>query len=388
MARDQSSNAAPVTPAAAELAPVKPSPSEQDTPSAPIPAAPKDTNSAPTPAASANTNSSDTAPEPGMLVTNNLMPTNQVEQLREFQHQLEIARTARREKNCKLAAGILVGLLQTNAPPELMRPALFELALVNQDDNQLVKAQRIFAQFVQTYPEDPSVPEILLRQGLLYRQMGVNALAISKFYAVMSSALNLKLGEIAYYQTLVLRAQTEIADTFYLEARYEEASDYFGRLLKAGAAEVDKPEIHYKLVRSLYCLTNYVETISQAQVFLGLYPESPELPEVRFLLASTLKKLGRNADAMKQVLLLLQSQQEIAKKNPESWIYWQRRAGNEIANQLYKEGDNLDALEIYLNLAEPGQVPGVATSHLVPDRVDLRTAPAVAEGHGGLPPRH
>jgi tetratricopeptide (TPR) repeat protein len=49
---------------------------------------------------------------------------------------------------------------------------------------------------------------------------------------------------------------------------------------------------------------------------------------------------------------LLQSQQEIAGKDPETWAYWQRRAGNEIANQLYKEGDYLDALEIYLSLAE------------------------------------
>ncbi len=55
---------------------------------------------------------------------------------------------------------------------------------------------------------------------------------------------------------------------------------------------------------------------------------------------------------MQQVLLLLQSQEENVSKNPEVWVYWQRRAGNEIANQLYKEGDYLDALQIYQSLAE------------------------------------
>ena len=60
---------------------------------------------------------------------------------------------------------------------------------------------------------------------------------------------------------------------------------------------------------------------------------------------------------MKQVLLLLQSQEENVRKNPESWIYWQRRAGNEIANQLYKEGDYLNALEIYLNLSDLDKSP-------------------------------
>ncbi len=192
----------------------------------------------------------------------------------------------------------------------------------------------------------------MLRQGLLYRQMGINTLAVSKFYAVMSTALKLKLDNMEYYKKLVLQAQVEIADTYYLEGKYLEGADFFGRLLKADAPRLNKPQIQFKLIRSLSCLTNHAETIAKAQVFLELYPDSVDVPEVRFLLASTLKKLGRNQDSMKQVLLLLQSQEDNVKKNPETWIYWQQRAGNEIANQLYKEGDNLNALEIYLNLAD------------------------------------
>jgi tetratricopeptide (TPR) repeat protein len=60
---------------------------------------------------------------------------------------------------------------------------------------------------------------------------------------------------------------------------------------------------------------------------------------------------------MKQVLLLLQSQVDNARKEPETWIYWQQRAGNEIANQLYKEGDYINALEIYLHLAGLNKTP-------------------------------
>jgi tetratricopeptide (TPR) repeat protein len=67
--------------------------------------------------------------------------------------------------------------------------------------------------------------------------------------------------------------------------------------------------------------------------------------------------MGRNADAMQQVLLLLQSQQENVSKDPETWAYWQRRAGNEIANQLYKEADYLNALQIYLSLVQLDQSP-------------------------------
>ena len=277
--------------------------------------------------------------------------------LQKLQVQLDLGREQRRQKSTALAAQTLTGLLEADAPAEIKRLALFELALVAQDDNKLVLAERIFGQYLHSYSEDPSAPEVLLRQGLIYRQMGVNTLAISKFYAVMSTALKLKLENMDYYKKLVLQAQIEIADTYYQEGKYEEAADFFNRLLKSGNPELDQIQTQYKLVRSLSYSTNNAETIAQAQIFLNLYTNAAEVPEVRFFLASSFKKLGRNNDAMKQVLLLLQSQQDNVHKNPEVWTYWQQRAGNEIANQLYKEGDYLSALEIYLSLAELDKSP-------------------------------
>jgi tetratricopeptide (TPR) repeat protein len=148
-----------------------------------------------------------------------------------------------------------------------------------------------------------------------------------------------------------LQAQTEIADTYYLQGKYAEASDYLARLLKLESTELNKPQILYKLVRSLYYQERLVEVVAQAQFFLKNHTNSVELPEVRFLLADTLKKQGHTREAMQQVLLLLQAQEQASRRNPENWIYWQQRTGNEIANQLYKEGDYVNALEIYLNLS-------------------------------------
>jgi tetratricopeptide (TPR) repeat protein len=309
----------------------------------------------------ASTNT-DSAPEPGQLPvpsglnTSDAATTN-VNQLQQFQILLDLGRQQRRDKDLALAAKTLVSILESNAPTELKRPALFELALVSQDDGKFLKAQQIFAQYMHIYPNDPSVPEVLLRQGLIYRQMGVNALAVSKFYAVMSTALKLKLDNMEYYKKLVLQAQIEIADTYYLEGEFEESADFFTRLLKSGAPELNKPQIEFKRIRSLSFLTNQTDTIAKAQTFLELYTNSSDVPEVRFMLASSLKKIGRNREAMKQVLLLLQSQQENVRKNPETWIYWQQKAGNDIANQLYKEGDYIDALQIYLGLADLDHSP-------------------------------
>jgi tetratricopeptide (TPR) repeat protein len=304
------------------------------------------------------------APDAGTMIStsSNLMQgasTNVAKEAAEryFQVQLDLASRQRHEKTPALAAQTLIHILETNAPSEFKRKALFELALATQDNNDVVKAQQVFAQYLQLYPDDPSAPEVLLRQGLLFRQIGVNTLAISKFYSVMSTALKLRLDNIEYYKNLVLQAQTEIADTYYVEGQFNESADFYTRLLKGDSPALNKQQIEFKLIRSLSYLTNQNETISRAQKFLERFPDCADVPEARFDLASAYKAVGRNSDALRQVMLLLQSQEANARANPELWIYWQRRAGNEIANQLYKEADYLDALQIYENLAAMDTAP-------------------------------
>jgi tetratricopeptide (TPR) repeat protein len=305
------------------------------------------------------------APDLGSMTSSNMMQAihtnNTGEELEHyFQMQMDLAIRQRHDKSPALAAQTLINILETNAGPEFKRKALFELALATQDNNDFVKAQQVYAQYLQRYPEDPSAPEVLLRQGLLFRQMGVNTLAISKFYSVMSTALKLRLDNMDYYKNLVLHAQTEIADTYYFQGQFVESSDFYTRLLKADSPSLNKQQIEFKLIRSLSYLTNQeqtLQTISRSQKFLERFPDCPDVPEVRFILASTYKTVGRNSDALKQVLLLLQSQQENARSNPELWVYWQRKAGNQIANQLYKEADYLDALQIYQNLAALDPAP-------------------------------
>ena len=157
----------------------------------------------------------------------------------EFAHQVQMGTQQRIDGNYDLAAKMLVNVLQTNAPPELQRRALLELAQVAQDHGEWVKAQQVYSQYLHRYPEDETVPAVLLRQGLLDRKMGINAMGYTKFYAVMSSALKLRLGDINYYKGLVLQAQIEIAETYYQDGKYEDFADFFGRILKSDAPVSD-----------------------------------------------------------------------------------------------------------------------------------------------------
>ena len=270
----------------------------------------------------------------------------------EYQTQLDLARQQRREKNAPRAISLLVKLLEGDAPVGFKRPALYELALAHHEDRQLVRAQQIFAQYLKLYDDDPMTPEIFLRQGMIFREMGVATLAIGKFYAVMTSALNLQQDKIDYYKTLVLHAQTEIADTYFQQASFTQAADFYQRLLKLSGTELNRPQIQFKLIRSLAQLERHLEAIGQGKALVSRHPDAPEVPETRYQIAMSLKALNRNSEALQEVLALLQTQQSVAANDPANWAYWQQRTGNEIANHFYKENDNLNALVIYQNLAQ------------------------------------
>lgn len=246
----------------------------------------------------------------------------------------------------------LLTLLVKSVPEEIQKQALYELAVVAEGENDLPRAESILAQYLEHWPGDVRTPEILLRQGQVFRQMGLNTLALGKFYSVMTVALSLKDDQLKYYQHLVLQAQVEIAETHYLMGQFDEAADFYSRLLKHTDTTLNRPLAQFRLVRSLAIAKHTQEAIGAAQDFLAQYPDDPEEPEVRYYLAQALETSGQNGEALRQVLFFLQQEKAATKDQPAVWSYWQQRVGNEIANQLYTEGDYVKALEVYISLAK------------------------------------
>jgi TolA-binding protein len=289
--------------------------------------------------------------------TNKLSDLGKIPPTVKFQTALETARKLRETKDLKRAEHAFIQLLEGRAPEEIKRVALLDLGGVMQEEKEFSKAQQLYSEYVRRYEKDPAVPEILLRQGYVYRQMGVPLLALSKFYAVISTCLNLKLDELEYYQKLVLRAQAEIAETYFLSGKYTEAADYLNRLLRLDNPDLERAEILFKLLKCYSSTGKNAELTASAHLFLEKYPDHTEAPEARFLLASALKKLGRNEEALQEIATLLQAEHDNSKSDPKQWLYWQQRAGNEIANQLYREGDLVNALQIYQLLADLNKSP-------------------------------
>ena len=269
-----------------------------------------------------------------------------------FSSDLAMARYYRKSVQPGKAESVLIGLLAADVPESVQKVALLQLAEVVADENDLPRAQTIYSQFLERWPDDWRVPEVYLKQGEIFRRMGLTDLALSKFYSVMASALSLKNDQFAYYQKLVLKTQVEIADTHYLMGQFVDAADFYSRLIQNPDPALNRPEMQFRLIRSLAIIGRNDKAASQAQDFLSRYPDSDQTPEVRYYLAQAFKALGRDDDALEEVLLCLKQQKARVGNDSAVWTYWQQRVGNEIGNQLYHEGDYVHALEIYVNLAQ------------------------------------
>jgi tetratricopeptide (TPR) repeat protein len=235
--------------------------------------------------------------------------------------------------------------------------ALLELAQVVRSENDLPRAQAIYTQFLQRWQGDSRTPEIYLRQGQVFREMGLPNMALAKFYGVMTTALSLKNNQMTYYKGLVLQAQVEIAETHYLAGQFKDAVDYYTRLLTQNDPALDRAQIQFRLIRSLEAINHHAEAVSQAQDFLAHFPESLEAAEVRYHLAQAYKGQNRNTEALQQVKIFLQEEHDQSTNNPAIWAYWQERVGNEIGNELYQEGDYVKALQVYLALSQLDAAP-------------------------------
>ncbi|MEY4916449.1 MAG: outer membrane protein assembly factor BamD [Verrucomicrobiota bacterium] len=274
-----------------------------------------------------------------------------------FNFALATARFAANTRDYRQAEKYFLLLLAEDVPDELQKTALFELGSAVQVQNDLTRAQTIFTQYQQRWAGDARTPEVCLHQGQIFRAMGMNQMALAKFYSVMTAALTIKDDQIAYYKRLVLQSQVEIAETHYLMGKYSEAAEYYSRLLKQEDPALDRAQIQFRLIRSLVALKQFDSAAVQAQDFLSRNTDSTEGAEVRYHLAQALKGLNRNAEAMQQVLIFLKEEREKTKDHPEVWTYWQQRVGNEIGNALYQEGDYVKALQVYVTLVQLDETP-------------------------------
>ncbi len=248
-------------------------------------------------------------------------------------------------------------VLSLEATTAQHRAALLGFARALRKKNELTKAAAVYEKILKEYPLDEDAPDIYLELGRTQRALGAYKTAINRFYSVINSTLKLPEAGASHYRQLAKTAQFEIAETHFQAGEYQEASRFYSRLRLLDLATSDRARAHFKSSYSLFLAEDYLGAVSSLRAYLDQHPEDENVPEARYLLAVSYRRLHRPLEALVEALELLRTEKTRTAKDPKLWTYWQRKTGNQIANEFYEQGDTANALAIYQTLAELAPEP-------------------------------
>ena len=287
-----------------------------------------------------------------------------------------LAQLAAEKGNLELAESTYNKLLDLDVPDVEKKTALIQMAGVFEKNQIYSKAIAVYEKIVKLFPLDPKSPEILLKLGRIYRETGAYQMAISKFYSVLNTTLKIDRKDFESYKLLTQQAQFEIAETYFVADDYQQADKFFSLLKRLNLSREDKARVEFKSIYCHYILNDYPTVIISARKYIETYPETKEVPECRYVLASALRRMNRTQEATDEVLALLRNEKPKEKSDPKNWVYWQKKTGNQIANDLYQQTEFVKALTIYqalakLDTAQEWQLPVVYQIGLCFERLRL-----------------
>ena len=243
------------------------------------------------------------------------------------------------------------------APETDIKTALLGLARMHRKQGALTKAVAIYERFLKDYPIDERSPDALLDLGRTLRALGIHRLAIARFYSVLNSTLKISGGSFDHYQLLAKTAQFEIAQTHFEAGEFAEANKFFTRLRLLDLAPGDRARAHFMAAYAQRLQGNREGAAVSLRAYIDQSPTDENVPEARYLLAVTLRELRRPQEALAATLELLRTEKSRMASDPKRWAYWQRRTGNQLANDFYESGDTLNAHAIYTGLTELSAEP-------------------------------
>ena len=268
-----------------------------------------------------------------------------------------LARQSADQGKWPLTEHFLQRMVDLPATDDEKKAALLEIAKTYELHESYAKAVAMYEQINQLFSGDADQPDRLLALGRLYRKIGANRTAISRFYNVLNASLTTTLRRVESSRMLTQRAQAEIADTYFEMADYPQARRFYELLSRLDFDPAEKARVRFRLAHTFYLLGEIAQSGAATQQFLEDFPDDPSAPEARYILAMSLRGLNQPKEAYDQIIALLREQDDRKKKAPEKWLFWQKKAGNEFANDLYQKGEFLTALNIYQSLATLSDTP-------------------------------
>lgn len=245
-----------------------------------------------------------------------------------------------------------IEVLNSPVSESVTQDALLAYAEFLRKIGQDTRAAAIYEKFLASFPSAPRASLVLLSLGRTFRDMGAYTLAQARFYAVLNSTLAVSPENIQRYRDLAQLAKFEIAETYYQQGDYATAGKFFGRIKLLELPPEDRARASFREAYAFFLDGKLEQSVASLRTFLTSYPQNGSAQEARYLLCIALRRLGRTQEALTETLTLLRAAQATAGAERERWTYWQRRTGNQLANDFYEQGDFNSALTIYQTLAE------------------------------------
>jgi len=272
--------------------------------------------------------------------------------LAEISSYADMARRSAERGNLELAEKFYGRLLLVDAPDDAKKQALFDMFECYRARSMYSKAIAVGERVHQLFPADPATPELLLKLGRLYRETGAYDLAISRFYNVLNAALRVDQAEFARYKGYSTQAQFDIAETFMTSGDYQQAERMYKLLDRLDLTPDEKAHAEFQNAYCAFLLADYSGAAASARRFLEGFGQTSYSPQCHYVRSRALKGMNRPQEAAEEALTLLRMEKHVEKRDAEAWIYWQRKTGNQLANEFYQGGDFLRALAIYQAMAK------------------------------------
>ncbi len=235
--------------------------------------------------------------------------------------------------------------------------ALLLYARFLRDTRRPTRAAATYEKFLSSFPSSKQASNVLIELGRTLRELGAFNTALARFYAVLNSSLAVLPSDIERYREQTQIAKFEIADTFYQQGDYASAVKFFGRVKLLDLPPEVRARAAFREAYAFFLDGKLDQAVVSLRAFLGNYPHHEFTQESRYLLCLALRRMGRTQEALSETLTLLRTAQAGAGEDQAQWTYWQRRTGNQLANDFYEQGDFNAALTIYQTLAELRSTP-------------------------------
>jgi len=249
-------------------------------------------------------------------------------------------------------------ILDSAAVPELKQQALLAYAEFLRGSGRSVRAAAIYEKFMAEYPNSGLVPSVLISLGRTLREMGAFEASLTRFYSVLNSTLAVTPENIGNYRNVAQVAKFEIAETHYQQGDYASAGKYFGRIKLLDLPPAEQARAAFREAYAFYLDNKLDQAVAALRTFADGHPGNASVQEARYLVCMALRRLGRTQEALQETLALLRAAHSATAGDRDRWAYWQRKTGNQLANDFYEQGDFSAALTVYTTLAGLRTDPG------------------------------